>query len=234
MRKLLSLLLNIVLDLQQKNHEQKVARTLHSYTNGMSKTHISATETIMLNAKSNKLIEETKKTVKQIVKKNIKTPEKLIEYIQLSGTKVVKIKKADELLKFIKEEEGFITPKTGFEALYLNFVFNKKIALKSPEMFILRDLPLNIYALSHQFYKWYAYKTNLPGFDYETQEKFKNVFEYSDPNNVAKLSYQEIMGLKEAIRRDSEAIDFVLELSREQEASKASLDKIKNGETIQV
>ena len=62
MRKLLSLLLNIVLDLQQKNHEQKVARTLHSYTNGMSKTHISATETLMLNAKSNKLIEETKKT----------------------------------------------------------------------------------------------------------------------------------------------------------------------------
>ena len=38
------------------------------------------------------------------------------------------------------------------------------------------------------------------------------------------------MALKEAVKRDMEAIDFVLELSKEHEGSKKTLDKIKNGE----
>ena len=62
------------------------------------------------------------------------------------------------------------------------------------------------------------------------EENFKKVFEFSDPKKVEQLSYQEIMSLKDAIRRDVDAIEFVLELSREHEGSKKTLDKIKSGE----
>lgn len=70
----------------------------------------------------------------------------------------------------------------------------------------------------------------LPGYDYATQENFKRIFEFSDPKKVQQLSYSEVMSLKEALRRDVDAIEFVLELSKEQEGSKKTLDKIKNGE----
>lgn len=234
MRKLIKIFLDMVFSIQEKKHKELVQKTMYSYQNSTSKSHITSFATVSFNAKSSQKATLLKQTVKKIVVKNIKTPEKLLEYMEKSGTKVIKTKFADKILDYVGLEEGFIAPKEGFEALYLNLMLNKKFGFKTAEMFILRDLPLNIYALSHQFHKWYSYKMNLPGYDAKTQEKFKRVFEYENSNKAKELSYQEIMDLKEAIKRDNEAIDFVLELSREQESSSLSLEKIKNGEAISV
>ena len=229
MRKFLRIILNQIFKMQQKVYELP-KNNLYSYSNGTSSSHITSFATMSLDAKKQKKTQLLREKVRQIVKKNIKTPEKLLEHVEKSGTKVVKIPYADKILSYVNEQEGFITPRSGFEALYLNLVLNKKISFKTPEMFVLRDLPVNIYVMSHQFHKWYAYKMGLPGYDEASQEKFKRVFEFSDSKKAQELSYGEIMALKEAVRRDMEAIDFVLELSKEHEGSKKTLDKIKNGE----
>lgn len=229
MRKFLRIILNQIFKMQQKVYELP-KNNLYSYSNGTSSSHITSFATMSLDAKKQKKTQLLREKVRQIVKKNIKTPEKLLEHVEKSGTKVVKIPYADKILSYVNEQEGFITPRSGFEALYLNLVLNRKISFKTPEMFVLRDLPVNIYVMSHQFHKWYAYKMGLPGYDEASQEKFKRVFEFSDSKKAQELSYGEIMALKEAVRRDMEAIDFVLELSKEHEGSKKTLDKIKNGE----
>lgn len=234
MRKLLRLLLNQILSMQEKNAPKLPDKNMYSYSNGLSSSHITSFATVSFDIKTKEKMQKLKSVVKKIVKKNIKTPEKLLEYVEKSGTRVIKIAHADKILSYVKEQEGFITPKSGFEALYLNLVLNKKISFKTPEMFVLRDLPLNIYVMSHQFHKWYSYKMKLPGYDETTQENFKRVFEFADPKKVQELSYAQIMSLKEAIRRDSEAIDFVLELSKEQEGSSKTLEKIKKGESATV
>ena len=229
MRKFLRIILNQIFKMQQKVYELP-KNNLYSYSNGTSSSHITSFATMSLDAKKQKKTQLLREKVRQIVKKNIKTPEKLLEHVEKSGTKVVKIPYADKILSYVNEQEGFITPRSGFEALYLNLVKKRKISFKTPEMFVLRDLPVNIYVMSHQFHKWYAYKMGLPGYDEASQEKFKRVFEFSDSKKAQELSYGEIMALKEAVRRDMEAIDFVLELSKEHEGSKKTLDKIKNGE----
>jgi len=86
-------------------------------------------------------------------------------------------------------------------------------------MFVLRDLPLNIYFMAHQFHKWYGYKMKLPGFEEVAQKNFKRIWEFENSHNVSTLRYEEIIALKEAIARDVEAIDFVLNLAREGEGS---------------
>lgn len=230
MRKLLRLILNQILAMQEKNAPKLPSKNLYSYSNGSTSSHITSFATLSFDSKTKEKMQKMKEDIKKIVKKNIKTPEKLLEYVEESGTKVIKIAHADKILSYVKEQEGFITPKSGFEALYLNLVLNKTFSFKTDEMFVLRDLPVNIYVMSHQFHKWYSYKVGLPGYDEQTQENFKKVFEFADPKNVQQLSYAQIMALKEAIKRDSEAIDFVLELSKEQEGSAKSLEKIKKGE----
>ena len=230
MRKFLRIFLNKVLKMQEDKMRYKAKQNLYSYSCGHVSSHITSFATVSFDSKMREKMKKMKDTVKTIVKKNINTPEKLLEYVEKSGTRVIKIPYADKILSYVGEQEGFITPKSGFEALYLNIVLNKKIAFKTPEMFVLRDLPVNIYVMSHQFHKWYSYKMELPGYDYATQENFKRIFEFSDPKKVQQLSYSEVMSLKEALRRDVDAIEFVLELSKEQEGSKKTLDKIKNGE----
>lgn len=230
MRKLLRLFLNFIFIIQEKKQQTTVQKKLYSYSNGTSSSHITSFATVSFDSKTKDNMLKLKNTVKTIVKKNIKTPEKLLEYVEKSGTKVIKIVHADKILSYVGEQEGFLVPKSGIEALYLNIVLNKKIGLKTPEMFVLRDLPLNIYVMSHQFHKWYSYKMHLPGYDASAQENFKRVFEFANVQKAKQLSYPEIMALKEAIRRDLDAIDFALELSREQQGSTHGLEKIKKGE----
>lgn len=234
MRKLLRLFLDFVFRAQQKSAKTVESQYLCSYSSDGTSSHITAYETVSFNSKTHDKALKLKAAVKKIVKKNIKTPHKLLEYVEKSGTKVIKTAHADKILSYIGEQEGFIVPKHGLEALYLNLILNRQIAFHTPEMFVLRNMPVNIYVMSHQFHKWYSYKLKLPGYDTQTQENFKKVFEFANPNNAQKLSYKEIMGLKEAIKRDCEAIDFVLELSREQEGTSIGLDKIKKGEGASV
>ncbi len=215
MKKLFLKILNFILGMQKNAHQKKMQRYLKAQT-GAKTTYSSGDEKLTIkNPQFEKMRATLNESVKEIVQPNIQTPEKLLEYIERNGTGVYKIKNADKILNKIYEAEGFITPIKGLRALYLNFILGRKLAFDTPEMFILRDMPLNVYVLAHQFYKWYAYKIALPGYDKETQEKFKKIWMFAQDENIAKLSYNNLASLKEAIERDIEAIDFVIKLAHE-------------------
>lgn len=172
--------------------------------------------------------------IENIIEKYINQPEKFFDFIRGAKTPIYKIKNADKILAYINEQEGFILPKKGIEALYLNLILNKKINLETPEMFVLRNGELNTYAFIYQFYNWYCYKMKLSGFEDDTQENFKHVFEICETDKINSLTYEEILNLKSAIKRDVEAIDFVKKMAQKFSMSKKNLEKIKLGQSIKV
>lgn len=217
------------LQMKEKSLQKRLAKHLKTSTkNSTSKMVLSNSATLTLTSETEKNIEIVKKNVSDIVKSCGNNPEKLLAYIESKGTKVCYINNADKLLSVIKEEEGLITPLEGLEAIYLNSITNSGFSLKSKPVFVMRKGEIDPYFLAHQFYRWYALKTELPGFDYMSQKLFK-IYLNSDTELLSNLNLDEIVGLKEAVRRDKEATDFALSLAREKEGSKKVLDKIKDG-----
>lgn len=224
-----------VLNLQDKVLKKRLGeKQKTSYTNSTSKKVFGLAASLELTSKTEKNKEKLEKDVKIILKKYENNPEKLLEFIERSGTKVYKIPHADKFLKFINYEEGFIGATKGAKALYINILvsmfIDKKInlSLKTESMFILRNLLLDKYCMIQQFHKWYAMKLNLPGFDTESQENFQK-FLNSDDEDVKLLSIEEILGLKEAIARDVEAINFIVDLAKTTDGSRNAMKKITTG-----
>lgn len=221
---------------RRKSRLENIKNTLKpkTHTNSTTKTHIDSNVTMRLTTETEKNKEKMDFCVKNIIMQNLETPENLLVYINEHGTDVWKPPFADKILSVIKEDEGFITPLKGWKALYLNImlgIFSKKtfaLSLKTDAMFVLRDLPVNIYYMIHQFHKWYGFRVNLPGYDEETQENFKKAFSDLKEDDFSLMSVGEIIGLKEAIARDAEAIDFVIKLAKEKSGAKKALDKMKN------
>lgn len=211
----------------EKKYKKHLANVKYSVTNSTTKTHTQAGIKLTLNSKTEQNKKKLNDEVKEIVKKNLKTPNALLAYIEENNTKVYRVPYARKLLILTGEQEGFITPTIGINALVLNLVLNHKFALKTEPMFVLGTGQINIYNMAHQFHKWYGYKMGLPGFDEAAQEKFKKIFDYEVDANVELLSYEEILSLKEAIHRDIEAIDFVIKLAKENEGAKKVFNNIK-------
>ena len=243
MTNLIEKITNFLLFINQKLLEKKYGVCLsakNQCTIGTTKRVLGDNESLEITSQTNLNRHRADAKIKKIVNANLKTPEKLLEYVEKGGTPVYKINNADLILKYIKEEEGFITELKGFKALYLNFIISliakKQISIKfsTPAMFILRDLPVDPYYMIHQFYKWYGYKIKLPGYDYKTQKNFKTTFNTLANKDISKLNLDEIIAVKEAINRDKEAIDFVLNLCKETSGSKKALQKILNGEGARI
>jgi len=217
----------------KKNNVENVSKTT-LYGNCAGRkicTSNGATLTINNNYHAEKTANEDK--IEKILKKYLKTPEELFKYINGAGTKVIKSKLASKILSVLGEDEGFILPKTGIKAFIINLIFNKKISSKTSDMFIVSSFKINEYAMTYQFYNWYCYKMKLSGFEDETQEKFKNIFELKE-DDIKELSFEEILELKGAIKRDLEAIDFVRKFVQKQSISKKNLEKIKLGKAVKV
>ena len=218
---------------QEKNHKKRMEKLLSGKVCGEK---IITTNDATLSIK-NELYNKDKanqEKIENIIEKYINHPEKFFDFIKGAKTSIYKIKNADKILARIGEQEGFILPKKGIKALYLNLVLNKKINFETPEMFVLRNGELNTYAFIYQFYNWYCYKMKLSGFEDDTQENFKNVFEICETDKINSLTYEEILNLKSAIKRDIEAIDFVKKMAQKFSMSKKSLEKIKQGQSIKV
>ncbi|MBE7705761.1 MAG: hypothetical protein E7Z91_00745 [Cyanobacteria bacterium SIG30] len=228
MEKFIIKIIDLIFSFQEKKHKQKLEETFTS-SSGI-KTHITPHAKLEI---KNKLLNEMRNMlnahVTPIIKANVKTPEKLLDYIEKNGTKVYKINNADKILSAIGEFEGFITPIRGLKALYLNLILEKKVSFFTDEMFVLRDLPIDIYVMAHQFYKWYGWKIKMPGYDNKTQENFKKIWEFEKEDNVKGLTYNELANLKEAIQRDIEAIDFVINLAKENDGAKKGFENLQNG-----
>lgn len=222
------------LALQEKILRRKLKRNFKSvYSNSTSKKKITQAASLELTAKTDKNKTKLKNNVSVILKKYENNPQKLLEFIQRSGTKVYKIPFANKILGLIGYEEGFIIAE-GLKGLYVNIVVpllageKIKLSLEAEPIFVLRNLPLDSYYMIQQFHKWYAMKLNLPGFDSESQNNFQK-FLNSNDEDIKSLSVEEILGLKEAIARDVEAINFIVDLAKSTDGSKNALKKITAG-----
>ena len=77
----------------------------------------------------------------------------------------------------------------------------------------------------HYFHKWYAFKDGLPGFDEKSQKLLKKFNSKNEDDLISKLSLTDIEGLKNAIARDVQSINFVVKYSKENAGAKKALEK---------
>lgn len=217
-----------ILSMQEKFLSLKLKGAMGTtFTNSTSKTVLSKDYTVNFNSETEKNKQKLKDEVTLILKEFNNDVDKILGYIELEGTKVYNLKFAEPLLKLLGEEKGFLTAIDGFKAFILNLILEKKFSFKSEDIFVVEDKNVEPYSLIHQFHKWYAKKLNLPGFDKKSQKLFKKYLK--NDKDVSKLKMEEIVTLKEAIARDTDAINFVVDLAKNSEGSKEALKKIVDG-----
>jgi len=223
-----------VLELQNKILNKKNTINFKtSFSNSTSKTAFCDGASLELKCKTNTQKEKVKNNIENIVKKHNNDPEELIKFIEKSGTKVYRTRFYTKITNFIGCEDGFINELKDFKAFCLSFflaIFCKgeKPSLKTEPLFVISNSPPEQHKFLQQFYKWYSMKFKLPGFDEKSQENFQK-FLYDDDAQIKNLSIEEIIGLKEAIARDIEAINFVVELTKTTVSSKKAMKKITAG-----
>lgn len=211
------------------------------FKSSTTKHSMNSSCTLKFSTETEKKKKEINEKLKVLIKKYINNPEKLMQYMQLKGLKVYKFRNADKILKKFGEEAGFITPLKGIKAVCLNLIIGLlyesklKFGITTKEMFIFNIDNTEIYTIARALHKYYGYKHNLPGFDYQSQEIFKKV--YGNRNHTAVLndsSIRDLYACKEALARDLESINFTIELSVEYENSKKALEKIKQTDSASI
>lgn len=199
-----------------------------SYNSSTGKKIISSTETVTLNSKTKELIKSVKEEVSKINKAANANTEFLLKYIEQQGTKVYRIANASNLLKKINEHTGFISALEGTKAVYVNTITGNGMSTTTEPMFIIsEDKQADYYLLLREFYLWYSYKKTLGGFDFKTQEIFKKYMNEKKNPAMSKLNYESMCDLQEALDRDSEANEFVMEILRHKEGGANVLKKMK-------
>ena len=215
--------------LEKKEKSLKIRLDKHfkrSSTNSTSKTVMSSNATLTLTSETLKNAQLVRENVEAIVKKTGGNPLELLEFIKSKGTPVYRPANADKFLNLIGEEEGFIVEQHGKDALLLNIVTGRGISFKSVPMFVMREGNIDPYYFLHHFYRWYAMKYRLPGFDSKAQKLLKIFLKNANDERLKNLNLDDMLALKEAIARDNEASDFVIALAKHKDGSKQVLKKI--------
>lgn len=226
----------VVIDLQSKFLGKKSKNCRKSCCNNRTATRVyTQGASLELNTKTQKGREKLENNLRLILKKYDNDPEKILGFVKRSGTKVYNIPYAKKILKAIECEEGFISAYSGIKGFYINLIIclfdveRKKPTQNSEAVFIFdKELP-DKHIIIQQFHKWYAMKLNLPGFDETSQNNFQKFLEPGSDNEIKDLTIDEILGLKDAIARDVEAISFVVELAKSTSGAKNALKKISAG-----
>lgn len=206
---------------------KKALITNASFKNSTTKHSMNACCTLKLSTKTEEIKKEINSELKTKIKKYINTPEKLVQYLQLKGVKIYKIKNAEKTLSNIGEEEGFIVPTKGIKAIILNLLLENKFSLNTKAMVVFDANKVDIYTIIRALHKFYGYERKLPGYDYKSQEVFKKIYHNRKNNSLANCSIKDVFACKEALARDMESIKFTVELSTEYENAKKALKKLK-------
>jgi hypothetical protein len=218
------------LDLKKKAMIKEIKDKGNVYSGNTGKKFISANETVEINSKTQELIKSVKSDVEAINKNAGGYCEKLLAYIEAEGTKVFRIKNASKLLGKINEHTGFITGLDGAKAIYIKTIVGESFGLKSEPIFIIdSEIKTDYYMLLREFYLWYSYKKGLDGFDFKTQELFKRYMNSNKNLDVKNMNYDSMCALQEAIHRDSEANQFVMEFIKQKEGGENVLKKMQDG-----
>ncbi len=164
--------------------------------------------------------------LRAILKKYKNNPEEIVQFIENTlNVKVYRIKNVKKVLKKITEEDGLITERTGLKALQLNWITKKRLGLKTETM-ILTDLEPDIYLLINSLHKWYTRKEGFPGFDEKSQRLLKKFNKKNADKLIKKLTIKQIQGLRDAIARDVQAIEFVEDYAKKNQGAKKALEKM--------
>lgn len=224
----MQLLKNIIyqiLSLQEKFLRFRLSDTLCAKNTSKRKTRHYNGFTVTLSSLAENEKQQLEEELNLLLKQYDYEPDRLLKYIQSQGTKVIRLDNAHKFLNPIGENEGFIYPAKGTKAIYISLAAEKKVKFKTDEMFILSKGTINKYYFIYHFYNWYAFKHNIEGLDPESQQLLKKfLFDNSDTKT---LQLGDIYKLKDAIRQDKAAIEFVIKLCRNYEGTKQALDKIK-------
>lgn len=223
-----------MLNFIQKLIEKTLGKKSKIKSKSTSKKTLTSAASFELTSETEKAKAKLENGVKIILKKFGSNPEMLLPFVEKSGTEVYKLASADKFLRLIGYEEGFVIPTKGFKSFYINTIIaafaGKKIkfSIETEPKFVLNKKPIEQYFMIQQFYKWYAKKLNLAGFEPEAQDTLQK-FLNSGEENISELSVDEILELKEAIARDVESIDFIINMAKNTEGSKNALKKMTDG-----
>ena len=170
---------------------------------------------------------ELRENIFEILKNTNCECDKLLNYIKAAGTPVHYLANAQKSLALIKEEPGLIYEQKGFEAAYLSFITERRLKFYTEPMFIVDKKFNDKYTMMHNFYRWCSMKSGLPGFEYEVQKKLKEYLRTSKLN-VKGMNLDEVESLQQAIQRDQEASEFVIEYIQAHEAPSDIGEKTKD------
>ncbi|MCR5266319.1 MAG: hypothetical protein K6E29_06970 [Cyanobacteria bacterium RUI128] len=172
--------------------------------------------------------EKIEDDIRAVLKKYKNNPEEIANFFENTlGVKVYRVKNVKKVLKRITEEDGLITERTGFRALRLNWITKQKLRLKTETM-VLTDLEPDIYLLINSLHKWYIRREGFPGFDEKSQRLLKKFNKKNVDKLMKKLSIKEIQGLRDAIQRDVQAIEFVEDYAKKNQGAKKALEKMQS------
>lgn len=224
---LLKKIIMFFLNLQEKHLTNSLKKTIGAKSSSKRKSFYSDGCFMSLDSiaesEKNKIEEE----LALILKSSNYNPKEVLEYIRKHGTEVLYIENSKSL-NSIGENEGFIYPQKGAKALYLSLLTHKKIKFRTQEMFVLTKGEINTYYFIYHFYNWYAFKHNISGMDTDSQDLLKKFLFSSTEEDFSKLQLTDIYKLKDAIKQDKSAIEFVFKLCRQYEGSKQALKKLKD------
>lgn len=223
--KLIKKTLYKILELQEKVLRHRLSKTIGVKNLSKKKRHFQEGCTLDLNSLADNEKQQLEQELTNILKRYDYEPEQILEFIKSQGIEVKYINNASKLLNPIGENEGFIYPAKGLKALYISLAINKKFALKTKEMFVLSKGEINKYYFIYHLYNLYAFKKGISGMDFESQELLKKYL-LTDAD-TKELQLADIYKLKDAIKQDKAAIEFVVKLCRNYDGAKQALEKLK-------
>ena len=223
-------LLYFAFSLQEKLLAERLNRTLKVKIKSKRKKIYSDGCLLSLDS----IAEEEKKQMEEeltlILKNSEYRPDRILKYIEGQGTQVFYVKNPQSLYS-VNENEGFIYPQKGFKALYLNILTNKSFKFKTPEMFVLSKGEINKYYFMYHLYNWYAFKHGISGMDCESIDMLNKYLYCANDEDINKLQLEDIYKLKDAVKQDKSAIEFVVKLCRDFEGAQNALKKLQDGGT---
>ena len=95
-------------------------------------------------------------------------------------------------------------------------------------MFILTKGEINKYYFIYHFYNWYTFKHGIAGIDSESQILLNKYLFNATDKDFDNLQLADIYKLKDAIKQDKSAIEFVFKLCQKYDGTKKALEKLKD------
>lgn len=217
-----------VLSLQEKVLTARLNKTLGVKNKSKRKKFYLQGDLLSLDSLADTEKNKIEEELALILKKYNYEPEALLEYVKTQGTGVFYIQNPVSL-NSVGENEGFIYPQKGGKALYISSLVKQGFKLTTPEMFILTHGEINKFYFIYHFYNWFTFKRGISGMDSDSINLLNKYLFNATEEEINKLQLSDIYKLKDAIKQDKSAIEFVFKLCQNIEGAKNAMKKLQDG-----